>query len=103
MIIATIVPTPRKGKKWRAIITEDKKLLGTVDFGAKGYSDFPQHKDKTRRMMYLKRHSINQDWTRTGMLTAGFWCRWLLWNKPTLRGSGNDIKKRFGITVRFDN
>jgi hypothetical protein len=27
--------------------------------------------------------------------TAGFWSRWVLWNKPTITESIKDIQKRF--------
>jgi len=30
-----------------------------VHFGAAGYEDYTQHKDKDRRENYLKRHSVN--------------------------------------------
>jgi len=40
-----------------------------------------------------------QDWNDP--LTKGFWSRWILWNKPTIDESINDIENRFGIKINF--
>ena len=81
-----------KPEKKYYIITKDNKR---VYFGAAGYSDFPKHKDEARRQRYIKRHENNEDWSKSGIDTAGFWSRWLLWHKPTIKESYEDIKKRF--------
>jgi hypothetical protein len=70
-----------------------------INFGAAGYQDFTIHKDPTRKTNYLARHAPNQDWTESGLMTAGFWARWLLWNKPTVISSAQDIAERFGIKI----
>jgi hypothetical protein len=74
------------------IITKTNKK---VYFGAKGYSDFTIHKDQNRKQRYIDRHRGKENLTKSGIDTAGFWSRWLLWNKPTFEASFNDIKKRF--------
>ena len=67
-----------------------------VYFGAKGYGDFTIHKDPARTKRCIDRHkSMGENRTKSGIDTAGFWARWLLWNKPTIEVSYNDIKKRF--------
>jgi len=81
-------------KKWRITGPE-----ATVTFGAKGYQDFTQHKDRERQERYLLRHRHNENWTKSGATTAGFWSRWLLWNKPSLAASIRDTKKRFGFQI----
>jgi hypothetical protein len=86
---------PSSAKKWK-IIGPHK----TVSFGAKGYQDFTQHKDPDRQDNYLTRHRRNETWTKSGATTAGFWSRWLLWNKPSLAASIRDVKQRFGFTIR---
>ena len=68
-----------------------------IKFGADGYSDYTKHKDPERMKRYLARHRPNENWS--DKYSAGFWSRWLLWNKPTLKASAADIKKRFRITV----
>ena len=61
----------RVGKKWKAELPSGK----TVHFGASGYQDFTQHGDAQRRESYLARHKPNQDWSKGGVGTAGFWAR----------------------------
>ena len=71
------------------IITKDNKR---VYFGAAGYEHFSSgHKDEARKQRYINRHEKNEDWTKSGLDTAGFWSRWLLWNKPTIKESYQDI------------
>ena len=81
-----------KPEKKYYIITKDNKR---VYFGAAGYSDMTQHKNEGRKNRYILRHEKNEDWSKSGIDTAGFWSRWLLWHKPTIKESYEDIKKRF--------
>ena len=67
----------------------------TVHFGATGYEDFTTRKDEKRKASYLARHRTKEDWTLSGVNTAGFWARHLLWNEPSLTASVADINKRF--------
>ena len=78
-------------KKYYIITKSGKKIF----FGAAGYSDMTQHKNEERKNRYILRHERNENWTKSGIDTAGFWSRWLLWNKPTIKESYEDIKKRF--------
>ena len=82
------------GKHKYYIITASGK---TVYFGAIGYEDFTIHKDPIRKARYIARHKNKENWTKSGINTAGFWSRWLLWNQLTLQSSYNDIKNRFLI------
>ena len=66
-------------------------------FGAAGMSDFTHHKNEARKNLYINRHKKNENWGKSGIDTAGFWSRWLLWNKPTIKESYNDIKSRFNL------
>ena len=81
-----------KPEKKYYIITKDNNR---VYFGATGYSDFTKHKDEARKQLYINRHKNNEDWSKSGIDTAGFWSRWLLWHKPSIKESYEDIKKRF--------
>ena len=93
-----IRPTKNPGKKLEAVI--DGKT--TVAFGAKGYEDFTTHKDEERKARYIKRHEAREDWSDP--LTAGFYARWVLWNKPTLLDSIEDVNKRFkNLKVKWSN
>ena len=71
----------------------------TVNFGAKGYSDFTLHKDVDRMHRYEGRHKRRENWGKSGIETAGFWSKWILWNKPSLIGSIKDTEKRFNIKI----
>jgi len=82
-------------KKWDAVFEKDGKEK-VVSFGAKGYSDFTKHKNTTRKARYIKRHSgMGEHWNKPD--TPGALSRWILWNKPSLKGSLRDFRKRFNI------
>lgn len=85
--------SPNASKKYRVTFENGRH----VDFGGKGYSDYTIHKDPTRKERYIIRHQKREDWKNP--YTAGFWSRWLLWEKPTLKGSANFIKTKFGIRI----
>lgn len=93
--IVYIKKSNKPGKKYMVRI--DNK---TVHFGAKGMSDYTIHKDKERKNRYVKRHKSKENWKKSGIKTAGFWSRWLLWNKPSITASKSDIKKRFNVAFR---
>jgi hypothetical protein len=87
----------KAGKKFMVII-ENK----TIHFGAEGMSDYTIHKDKNRMYRYISRHEKNENWKKSGIKTAGFWSRWLLWNKPSFIESKKNIEKNFNIKIFFD-
>lgn len=97
----SLMESPVKGKKYRVVIyTKPKRGIDSgnelveikVDFGADGYEDYTMHQDLKRKKAYIARHQKNEDWT--DYKTAGFWSRWLLWNKPTLLESYLDVKNK---------
>jgi len=53
----------------------------TIHFGSKFSETYLDHKDKTKRMNYLKRHQYNEDWDNP--LTAGSLSAYLLWGPTT--------------------
>ena len=71
----------------------------TIHFGASGYSDYTIHKDLARKTSYIVRHQMNENWTKSGIDTAGYWARWLLWNQPTLEASIRDTERKFNIKI----
>lgn len=74
----------------------------TVHFGANSGSTFIDHQDSTKRKNYIARHrELNEDWSKQGINTAGFWSRWLLWNKPTLEQTIKFIEKKFNVTIEY--
>ena len=84
----------RKDKKWMVIV--DNK---TIHFGQEGASDFTKNKDAQRKRLYINRHKANENWNKSGIKTAGFWSRWLLWNKPTIAASVKNIEKQFNVKI----
>ena len=77
-----------------------KFAINGIHFGDSRYEDFTSHKDEKRKSNYLSRHAKRENWTKSGINTAGFWSRWILWNKPTLHKSIEDIEKRFNIKIK---
>ena len=92
MIYVKLSRSEKPTKKFKVKIGQK-----TIHFGAKSMSDFTKNKDVARKQRYLARHKARENWGITGVLTAGFWSRWLLWNKPSLLSSKRDIQKRFKI------
>ena len=89
--LVKIARSPRPEKKLRAYFSD-----GThTDFGATGYSDYTLHKDKMRKNRYDSRHKSREDWNNPK--TAGSLSKWVLWNKPSLKASISDYKKRFKL------
>jgi len=82
------------------IITKDGRR---VYFGSAINKDYTiyyreQGKDvaEIKRKSYIARHSkSNENWTKSGIDTAGFWSRWFLWEKPTKKEALEYIKSRF--------
>lgn len=76
------------------IITDDNRK---VYFGQAGASDMTIHKNEVRKQLYINRHKKREAhlWNKSGINTPSFWSRFLLWNKPTIEASYNDIKTRF--------
>lgn len=90
-----LCPSTRKEKKWMVLLPDER----TVHFGASGYSDYTKHHEEERMKRYIKRHKKNENWNKSGMDTAGFWSRWILWNKPSLRDSIKHTENKFNIRI----
>ena len=79
-------------KKLEAVIDGKK----TVPFGQKNASDFTLHKYPERKARYINRHKgMNEDWTKSGINTAGFYSNHVLWNKDTIQKSVTDLNKKY--------
>ena len=83
-----ISKSTNKNKKFDAIVDGKK-----ISFGAVGYSDYTIHKDPERKERYITRHAKREDWNKSGLKTAGYWSKHLLWNKNTLTKLIDDIGK----------
>ena len=89
-------------KKLMAVFYDkENDKIKTTHFGQRGASDYTKHGEKERMERYLERHgggtttSTKEDWKDP--VTAGSLSRWILWNKPDLKASFNDYKRRFNL------
>jgi len=62
-----------------------------------GYNDFTKTRNEDMKSSYIARHKVREDWSKSGILTAGFWSRWILWNKPTIKESVKYTIKKFHL------
>ena len=76
-------------KKYNAVVDGKR----TIPFGQKGAADFTVHKDEARKERYLKRHKANENWSDPA--TAGFYSRWLTWEKQTMKEAVANANKKF--------
>ena len=89
--LVSIKKSTRAEKKYMATFND-----GTVThFGAAGMSDFTKHKNPERKERYINRHRKRENWKDPK--TAGALSLYVLWNKPTLRASIADYKRRFKL------
>ena len=93
MDIIIINKSDKPLNKYDAILNNKK-----ISFGAAGMSDYTLHKDDERKQRYINRHRKNENWQTP---SPGFFSRWVLWNKKTLKESINDINKRFNLNVKL--
>ncbi len=101
MISCALYVSDQAHKKFKIEITDSRTgSTRTVHFGAKGYSDYTIHRDAERMERYTVRHRARENWTRSGIYTAGFWAKWLLWNKPSLTASIHDTARRFRLRIQ---
>ena len=67
----------------------------TTHFGQRGADDYRTHRSEERKQAYLRRHERRETWSDP--TTAGALARYIQWNKPTLRESIADFKRRFNL------
>ena len=86
------------------LLNTETNRVKSVKFGASGMKDYTIYYKEDgkeiadeRKRLYLARHKKREDWTKDGITTAGFWARWLLWNKPPLEKSLNYIIDKFQV------
>jgi len=91
-----LTPSRRQSKKWTITTPQGKK----IHFGAKGYMDYTESQDKARQMNYIIRHEATGTEQWNNPQTAGFWSRWLLWERPSIEEAIENIRKKFKILVK---
>ena len=88
-----------KGKKYTVVVFRAGRKLKTIHFGSAGMSDYTINKDPERMNRYIDRHKKRENWDISGILTAGFWSRWLLWSEPSLSAAIDRIAQKFNIKI----
>ena len=91
-----LISVSENPKKKYDVVTPECKV---IRFGDSEHQDFTMHKDKARKELYLARHNSRENWE--DLNKAGAWSRFLLWNKPTLKGSIRDMEQKFNIRISF--
>jgi hypothetical protein len=100
MELISVAPSPSSTKKYKALFKDKEGHHKTVQFGAKGYTDFTKlsaEHDPTaeeHRRRYRQRHE--KDLTGDP-ISPGYMSYWILWNKPTFRASLQDYRRRFNL------
>jgi hypothetical protein len=93
--LKTVRRSHKPEKKWDAVFERNGREK-VVPFGLRGASNFTKHKNVTRKMRYVRRHSgMGENWKKPD--SPGALSRWILWNKPSFRESLADYKRRFGL------
>jgi hypothetical protein len=77
MRFISLQQSPRKDKKY--VIRFEEPTMA-IHFGSKGSSTYLDHYDKLKRDNYLKRHSVNEDWSK---VNAGSLSAYILWGEST--------------------
>lgn len=95
--LVSVTPSDKPDKKLHVKLESDSGREKNLHIGAKGMDDFTKTHDEAQKQRYIERHRAREDWRLSGLMTSGFWSRWLLWNKPSLSASVQDVKRRFGV------
>jgi len=99
-----LMHSPLTTKKYRIIFPPTSSTPHHVDFGDINYNDYiiyNLHFGKSvadiRRENYLARHAEREDWTDP--YSAGFWSRFLLWEKRSLKSAIKNIERMLGVNI----
>lgn len=97
-----ITKSNKKEKKLMAIFkninTNREKI---IHFGSSSNNDYTiyyktdKNKAEIMKKAYIARHKVNENWNDP--ISAGALSRWILWNKPTIKESITDFKKKFNL------
>jgi hypothetical protein len=70
------------------------------DSNAKDFTLFNALEREEHKRRYINRHQAREDWNLTGAETAGFWSRWILWSRPTVKESLNELLRKYPSLVK---
>ena len=98
--LLSIKPSTNKNKKLTAVFDVNGKEK-SISFGSAPNKDYTIYskEDKAlaeqKKKAYIARHKVNEDFNNP--LTAGSLAKNILWNKPTIKESIADFKKKFNL------
>jgi hypothetical protein len=88
-----IKPSTRKDKRYQATFNNGR----TIQFGLRGGQTYIDHGNKIKRENYIKRHTVNEDFSNP--YSAGALSRWLLWGDyKTLDENLQAFMKKFHVS-----
>jgi hypothetical protein len=98
-----VKPSSRDDKKYVATFCMCKgetkccdKDRKKVHFGSKKSSTYLDHHDEKKKLAYIARHKVNENWSNP--FSAGALSKFILWGKSTsLRENINHFKKKFNL------
>lgn len=93
--LVKITKSTNKEKKYMAIFKKKDDHLKIVHFGIPTAKQYPIHKNPDIKRNYINRHKKREDWNNP--ITPGALSRWILWNKPTIRESISDYRRKFNL------
>ena len=86
-------------KKYKIVLHYDDGKTKTLHIGQAGADDFTKTGDVEQKNRYIGRHKKRENWNKSGIDTAGFWAKYLLWNKSTLSESKKYIESKFSVKI----
>ena len=92
--LITILKSTKPQKKFMALFIVDGKEYIT-HFGQNGSITYVEGADELKRLNYLKRHKIREDWNNP--FSSGSLSRWILWEYRDINEAVKHFKTRFNL------
>jgi len=89
----------RSGKKYKIVLTYDDGKTKTIHIGQEGADDYTLTGDDEAKSKYISRHKKREDWTKSGITTAGFWAYHLLWRFSSKQEAVKKLAKQFNLKI----
>ena len=89
-------------KRLKATIIDKDGKKKVITFGMKNSKGtFADGSSEEKKKAYLARHGkMGEDWTKSGLKTAGFMSRWVLWSDRTNSKIKSNISRVTGIPTK---
>ena len=84
----------KAGKKYMVTFEKETGRSKTIHFGQAGAEDMTTHGDPARKQRYIDRHRDTENWTSSGVESAGWWSRWLLWSESSIAAAKAVVRRK---------